>query len=234
MLEWIVALILFFCGVVLISLYYFEIRENRELRLKLKVANEAIDPNSSKRLESPERFIEPNGQKTNHDSVFAATFEDVEMDSIEESLKTMIAKAEREILIVSSGITETAWRRIKWDVVKFVKNGGELSVFLKGDAYDFAGGRSDRSVVDEVIALGGILRCSIKPLYFPLLPSIFPLPNIKTKKEKSHCFVKLLFQNIFTNFLPMLSVSPVCPLAPASSTYPLPSAYQSTSVSLPQ
>jgi len=94
MLEWIVALILFFCGVVLISLYYFEIRENRELWLKLKVANEAIDPKSSKRLESPERFIAPNGQKTNQDSLFAATFEDVGIDTVEELLTGMITKAE--------------------------------------------------------------------------------------------------------------------------------------------
>ena len=155
MLEWIVALILFFCGVVLISLYYFEIRENRELWLKLKVANDAIDPNSSKRLESPERFIKPNGQKTNLDSVFAATFEAVKMDSIEESLKTMVAKANREILIVSPWITYGAWSRIKGRVFKFLTNGGELEVFMKGNADDFSGGFSNQSVVDEMRTHGG-------------------------------------------------------------------------------
>ncbi|KAF5435834.1 hypothetical protein C5S36_02075, partial [Candidatus Methanophagaceae archaeon] len=33
-----------------------------------------------------------------------------------------------------------------------------MKVFLKGNADDFARGSSDRSVVDEVIALGGVVR----------------------------------------------------------------------------
>ncbi len=97
-------------------------------------------------------------KKINYDTAFVATFEDRGMDSIEESLKAMIAKANREILIASPWITYGAWRRIKWDVAKFVKKGGELKVFLKGNADDFARGSSDRSVVDEVIALGGVVR----------------------------------------------------------------------------
>ncbi|KAF5417861.1 MAG: hypothetical protein C5S38_00780 [Candidatus Methanophagaceae archaeon] len=43
-------------------------------------------------------------KKINYDTAFVATFEDRGMDSIEESLKTMIAKANREILIASPWI----------------------------------------------------------------------------------------------------------------------------------
>lgn len=44
-------------------------------------------------------------KKINYDSAFVATFQDRGMDSIEESLKVMVAKAKREILIVSPWIT---------------------------------------------------------------------------------------------------------------------------------
>ncbi len=40
-------------------------------------------------------------KRKNYDSAFIATFQDQGMDSIEESLKVMVAKAKREILIVS-------------------------------------------------------------------------------------------------------------------------------------
>jgi len=97
-------------------------------------------------------------KKINYDTAFVATFEDRGMDSIEESLKVMVAKANRDILIASPWIKGAAWSRIKWDIAKFIKNGGELKVFLKGNADDFARGSSDRGVVDEVIALGGVVR----------------------------------------------------------------------------
>ena len=97
-------------------------------------------------------------KRKNYDSAFIATFQDRGLDSIEESLKAMVAKAKREILIVSPWVTYDAWRRIKWDVAKFVKNGGELKVVMRGTDDDFASGRSHREVVEEVLALGGVVR----------------------------------------------------------------------------
>lgn len=103
-------------------------------------------------------FLLKEVKRKNYDSAFIATFQDRGLDSIEDSLKAMVAKAKREILIVSPWVTYDAWRRIKWDVAKFVKKGGELKVVMKGTDDDFACGRSHREVVDEILALGGVVR----------------------------------------------------------------------------
>ncbi|HUV80689.1 MAG TPA: hypothetical protein VMW40_07725 [Candidatus Bathyarchaeia archaeon] len=97
MLGWIVALILLFCLVVCICLYYrareydsLEIsnlrNENQELRKNLRELKGITEYKSSKRLEDLERYIDQHTQRKKTDTAFAATFEAVGIDSIEDSL----------------------------------------------------------------------------------------------------------------------------------------------------
>jgi len=105
MLGWIAALILLFCLVVCICLYYrareydnLEIshlrNENQELRKNLRELRGTGEYKSSRRLEDLERYIDQHIQRKKPDTTFAATFEAVGMDSIEDSLHQMIARAE--------------------------------------------------------------------------------------------------------------------------------------------
>jgi len=168
MLGWIVALILLFCLVVCICLYYrtreydsFNIsnlrNENQELRKNLRELKGTGEYKSSRRLEDLERYIDQHIQRKKADTAFAATFEAVGIDSIEDSLHQMITRAEYEILIVSPWIKEGAWNRIKARIFNFCRNGGEFKVFIKGNDEDFLRGSSDRSVIDEIRSYGGVV-----------------------------------------------------------------------------
>ena len=70
----------------------------------------------------------------------------------------MIGRAELEIILVSPWIKGRIWERIWGKVLKFVKNGGELKVFIKGTKEDFSSGRSDYSVVKEIRRYGGVVK----------------------------------------------------------------------------
>jgi phosphatidylserine/phosphatidylglycerophosphate/cardiolipin synthase-like enzyme len=146
MYGWIVAFVLLGCLIVYIALDYkthgYEKRAVRTLRTENKNLH---------------RYIDQYVKKKKPDTAFAATFESVGMDSIENSLHQMINRAEFEILIVSPWIKETAWKRIRKRAVKFCNNGGELKVFIKGDEDDFRRGSSDRSVVNEISSYGGVV-----------------------------------------------------------------------------
>ena len=89
------------------------------------------------------------------DTAFVATFEEVGMDSIEAFLHTMIKRARREILLVSPWIKSGIWERMRVTIIEFMDNGGTVRVFIKGDDDDFTSGRSDRSVVDDIVGNGG-------------------------------------------------------------------------------
>jgi phosphatidylserine/phosphatidylglycerophosphate/cardiolipin synthase-like enzyme len=91
------------------------------------------------------------------DTVFAATFERVGMDSIENTLHAMIGRAEMEIILVSPWIKEGIWDRIRGSVLEFVKDGGELKVFIRGTDEDFSSGRSDWGVVKDIREFGGVV-----------------------------------------------------------------------------
>jgi phosphatidylserine/phosphatidylglycerophosphate/cardiolipin synthase-like enzyme len=80
------------------------------------------------------------------------------MDSIEDTLHAMIGRAELEIIFVAPWIKERIWRRVRGKVLKFVKNGGELKVFIKGTKEDFSSGRSDYSVVKDIRKHGGAVK----------------------------------------------------------------------------
>lgn len=146
MLEWIVAFVFLVCLIVYIALDYttrgYEKRAIRALRVEKKQL---------------QRYINHHIKKKKPDTAFAATFEAVGMDSIEDYLHRMIGQAEYEIVIVTPWIKEAAWRRIKTRVVKFCENGGELKVFIKGNDQDFRRGTSDLSVVDEISNYGGVV-----------------------------------------------------------------------------
>ncbi|MCK4736056.1 MAG: hypothetical protein KAT65_26610 [Methanophagales archaeon] len=152
MVGWIAAFIILFCLVVFIILYYFESRDNRELRERLK---ETSEYKSGKRSEYLERYIAQFLKKKKQDTVFTATFENVGMDSIEDTLHTMIKRARREILLVSPWITEGIWGRMRVTIIEFMDNGGVVKVFIRGVEDDFASGLSDRGVVDEITRHGG-------------------------------------------------------------------------------
>jgi sugar-specific transcriptional regulator TrmB len=147
---WIVALILFFFLVVALSLFYFEWRDNVRLWKRFKEVKATSEYKTGKRLEDLERYITQFLNKKKPDTVFAATFEKVGMDSIEDSLHAMINRAEMEIILVTPWIKEGIWNRIKGSVFEFIKNGGELRGFIKGTKEDFSSGRSDYSVVKEI------------------------------------------------------------------------------------
>jgi len=158
MLGWIVALILFFFLVVVLSLFWFEWRENVRLWKRLKEVKATSEYKTGKRLEDLERYVTQFLNKKKQDTVFAATFEAVGMDSIENTLHAMINRAEMEIAFVTPWIKEGIWKRIRGSVLKFLKDGGELKVFIKGTKEDFSSGRSDFSVVEEIRKFGGVVK----------------------------------------------------------------------------
>ena len=122
-----------------------EIKGTNEYKLKKRVAD-------------LERCITLFLKGKKQDTVFAATFEDHRVDSIEDSLHAMIGRAEMEIILVSSWIKEGIWKRMRGSVFEFVKNGGELKVFIKGTKEDFSSGRSDYSVVKEIRKFCGVVK----------------------------------------------------------------------------
>jgi phosphatidylserine/phosphatidylglycerophosphate/cardiolipin synthase-like enzyme len=154
---WIVTGVIFFCFVVVLSLYYCEKVDNRELRKRLTEMKGTSEYKLKKRIEDLERCITLFLKGKKQDTAFAATFERVGMDSIENTLHTMINRAEMEIILVSPWIKEGIWDRIRGSVFEFVKNGGELKVFIKGTKEDFSFGRSDWSVVEEIRRYGGVV-----------------------------------------------------------------------------
>jgi len=158
MLGWIVALVTWFCLVVVLSLYYFERREKRELEKELTRFEGTSEYKLGKRVEDLERYIALFLKGKKQDTVFAATFESVGMDSIEDSLHAMIGRAEMEIILVTPWIKEGIWKRIRGSVLDFVKDGGDLRVFIKGIDEDFSSGRSDWSVVNEISQYGGVVK----------------------------------------------------------------------------
>jgi phosphatidylserine/phosphatidylglycerophosphate/cardiolipin synthase-like enzyme len=158
MLGWIVALIIFFFLVVVSSRFYFEWRDNRGLRKRLKEMKGTDKYKLKKRAEDLERYVTQFLNKKKQDTVFAATFQSVGMDSIEESLHAMIGRAELEIILVTPWIKGRIWERVRGKVLKFVKNGGELKVFIKGDKGDFSSGRSDYNVVRAIRRYGGVVK----------------------------------------------------------------------------
>ncbi|MBE9594761.1 MAG: phospholipase D family protein, partial [Proteobacteria bacterium] len=113
---------------------------------------------TGKRLEDLERYITQFLKEKKPDTVFAATLEKVGMDSIENTLHAMINRAEMEIVLVTPWIKEGIWERVQGKVLEFVKNGGELKVFIKGTKEDFSSGRSDYSVVKEIGKYGGVVK----------------------------------------------------------------------------
>jgi len=157
MLGWIVALIVFFCFVVILSLFYFEWRENLRLWKRLKEVKTTSEYKTGKRLEDLERYINLFLNKKKRDTVFAATLEKVGVDSIENTLHAMIGRAEMEIILVTPWIKEGIWERIRGKVLSFLENGGELKVFIKGTKEDFSSGRSDYSVVKGIRKFGGVV-----------------------------------------------------------------------------
>jgi len=169
MLGWVVALILLVCLIASICLYNkakeynnlrinFLRRQNQELQTKLKELKVTSEYKSNKKLEYLENYINQNIRKKKPDTAFAATFEAVGMDSIEDSLHKMIKRADTEILIVSPWIKEDIWSRIKARIFYFINNGGELKVFMKGEKEDFSREISDRSVVEEIRSSGGEVK----------------------------------------------------------------------------
>ena len=158
MVGWIVALIFFFFFVVVLSLYYFERGDNRELRKRLKEIKGTDKYKFKKRAEDLERYFSQFLKEKKPDTVFAATLEKVGMDSIEDTLHAMINRAEMEIIFVAPWIKERIWRRVRGKVLKFVKNGGELKVFIKGTKEDFSSGRGDYSVVKDIRKHGGVVK----------------------------------------------------------------------------
>ena len=158
MLGWIVATIIFFCLVVVLPLFYFEWRDNQDLWKRLTEAKATSEYKSGKRVEDIERYISQYLKGKKPDTVFTATFEKVGVDSIEDCLHAMIGRAEREIVLVTPWIKEGIWKRMRGKVLKFVKNGGDLKVFIKGDPNDFSSGRSDYSVVQEIRKYGGKVK----------------------------------------------------------------------------
>jgi phosphatidylserine/phosphatidylglycerophosphate/cardiolipin synthase-like enzyme len=155
---WIVATIIFFCLVVVISLYWFERKKGSELQRQLKEIKGTNEYKLKKRAEGLERYVTQFLNKKKRDTVFAATFEAVGMDSIEDSLHAMIRRADMEIIFVTPWIKEGIWERIRGSVFEFLKNGGELRGFIKGTKEDFSSGRSDYSVVKEIRMNGGVVK----------------------------------------------------------------------------
>ena len=158
MLGWIVALILFFFLVLVSSLFWFEWRENVRLWKRLKEVKTTSEYKTGKRLEDLERYVSQFLKEKKPDTVFATTFEKVWMDSIENTLHAMINRAEMEIIFVAPWIKERIWRRVRGKVLKFVKDGGELRVFIKGTKEDFSSRRSDYSVVKDIRKYGGVVK----------------------------------------------------------------------------
>ena len=158
MVGWIVALILFFFLVLVSSLFWFEWRENVRLWKRLKEVKTTSEYKTGKRLEDFELYITQFLKKKKQDTVFAATFQKVGMDSIENTLHAMIGRAEMEIILVTPWIKGRIWERVRGKVLKFVKNGGELKVFIKGTKEDFSSRRSDWSVVKDIRKHEGVVK----------------------------------------------------------------------------
>jgi len=179
---WIVTGVIFFCFVVVLSLYYFEKVDNRELRKRLKEIKGTSEYKLKKRVEDLERCITLFLKGKKPDTVFAATFERVGMDSIENTLHAMIGRAEMEIIFVSPWIKEGIWDRIRGSVLEFVKDGGELKVFIRGTDEDFSSGRSDWGVVKDIRRYGGVVK---------LVPQLHAKVYVVDRREALICSANL-------------------------------------------
>lgn len=147
MLGWMIAGVLLVCLIGYAGMDYTSKGAERKALRVLSAEN--------KRLK---RYIDEHPHTNDPDTLFAATFEDAGMDSLEDSLHRMISRAQTEIIIVSPWIKERVWERINKRVVKFVNNGGQFTLIVKGAQEDFDRGTTDLCVIEEIRRMGCVVR----------------------------------------------------------------------------
>jgi hypothetical protein len=86
---------------------------------------------SAKRLENAEKYIASCIQSDNPGLIFLETFPPMRRFTLRERLISMFEGAEFEIDIISPWIKRSAWENIRTPLIRFVRKGGVLRVFLK-------------------------------------------------------------------------------------------------------
>jgi phosphatidylserine/phosphatidylglycerophosphate/cardiolipin synthase-like enzyme len=120
-----------------------------ELR-KTKISKEYL---SAMRLENAEKYIATCIQSDNPSLIFLETFPPMRRYTLRDRLTSMLDNAKFEIDIVSPWIKRSAWENIKIPLIRFIRKGGVLKVFLKNEQ-DFSRGLGD-DIRMEVEEMGG-------------------------------------------------------------------------------
>jgi len=123
-----------------------------ELEEELKRVKHTQDYASAQRLQ----FLEDSIAKSpkNPDILFLDTTPSRGKHTFEDRLCRMLEDAEFEIVIVSPWIKRQTWNRVKGPLRKFSRQGGKLSVFMRGSESYYSLGRSD-NLQEEISGLGG-------------------------------------------------------------------------------
>jgi PLD-like domain len=125
----------------------------QKIKNELRETKMSMEYLSAKRLENVEKYITACKQRDDPDLVFLETFPLRRIYTFRERLSSMMDDAEFEIDIISPWIKRSAWEKIRIPLIRFVRKGGVLKVFLKNEQ-DFSRGLGD-DIRMEVEEMGG-------------------------------------------------------------------------------
>ncbi len=124
-----------------------------ELEEELKEAKRTQEYASASRLKYLENLIESSASK-DRNALFLETFQPRGLYTFEDKLRLMLEGAKFEVIIVSPWIKRQMWERIRGQLLRFVRQGGKIRVFMRGCESDFSAGLSD-DLIQDIKDLGG-------------------------------------------------------------------------------
>lgn len=128
-----------------------------ELEEELRATKQTQEYASASRLKYLEDLIESSASKDrnkNQNALFLETFQPRGLYTFEDKLRCMLEGAKFEVIIVSPWIKRPMWERINGPLKRFVRQGGSIKVFMRGNESDFSAGLSD-DLIQDIKDLGG-------------------------------------------------------------------------------
>ncbi len=123
-----------------------------ELEKELRTTKQTQDYVSAQRLQYLEDYLASAGE--NPAIQFLGTFPPRNLHSFDDYLRSMLERAEFEVVIVSPWIKRQVWDGIKGPLRRFARRGGRLKIFMRGSESDYNLGLSD-DIRADVLSMGG-------------------------------------------------------------------------------
>lgn len=128
-----------------------------ELEEELKAVKQTQEYASAIRLRYLEDIVESSASKDRNkdqNAIFLETFQPRGLYTFEDKLRCMLEGAKFEVIIVSPWIKRQTLERIRGQLLRFVRQGGRIKVFMRGCESDFSSGLSD-NLIQDIKDLGG-------------------------------------------------------------------------------